>query len=87
MLTVHSISVMNPHFLFVLVCMVLLTTSSYKISRFKAHVSRYALFSSPPKLDYNEDLYSVLEVPSSVNSKELKQAYYRIVFKVHLCMR
>jgi curved DNA-binding protein CbpA len=38
---------------------------------------------SAPKLDFNEDFYSILEVDPEVNSKELKKAYYRMVFKYH----
>ena len=39
-----------------------------------------------PKLDFNEDYYSVLEVnppPSNIDSKVLKKAYYKMVFKYH----
>ena len=36
-----------------------------------------------PKLDFNEDYYSVLEVDSVATSQELKKAYYKIVFKYH----
>ena len=38
---------------------------------------------SAPKLDFDEDYYSVLEVPSNIDSKELKKAYYKIVFDYH----
>jgi curved DNA-binding protein CbpA len=36
-----------------------------------------------PKLDFNEDYYSVLEVPDSIDPKDLKKAYYKIVFQYH----
>eukprot|EP01038_Epipyxis_sp_PR26KG_P004776 gene4776-6698_t len=36
-----------------------------------------------PKLDFNEDYYNVLEVDPNINAKELKKAYYKIVFKYH----
>ena len=38
---------------------------------------------SAPKLDFNEDFYSILEVDPMIASKELKKAYYKIVFKYH----
>jgi DnaJ domain len=38
---------------------------------------------SAPKLDFNEDFYSILEVDPMITSKELKKAYYKIVFKYH----
>jgi DnaJ domain len=38
---------------------------------------------SAPKLDFNEDFYSILEVDPMISSKELKKAYYKIVFKYH----
>ena len=36
-----------------------------------------------PKLDFNEDYYSVLDVDCKVDPKELKKAYYKLVFKYH----
>ena len=36
-----------------------------------------------PKLDFDECYYDVLEADQSCNSKELKKAYYKIVFKYH----
>jgi curved DNA-binding protein CbpA len=36
-----------------------------------------------PKLDFDEDFYSVLEVDPSIGSKDLKRAYYKIVFMYH----
>jgi len=39
-----------------------------------------------PKLDFNEDYYTVLEVnppPAQSDSKSLKKAYYKMVFKYH----
>eukprot|EP01036_Dinobryon_divergens_P025458 gene25458-34008_t len=36
-----------------------------------------------PKLDFNEDYYSVLEVSPTIPSSDLKKAYYKIVFKYH----
>jgi hypothetical protein len=36
-----------------------------------------------PKLDFDECYYDVLEADQSYNSKELKKAYYKIVFKYH----
>ena len=36
-----------------------------------------------PKLNYDEDYYSVLEVDPNVDAKELKKAYYKIVFQYH----
>lgn len=38
---------------------------------------------SAPKLDFNEDFYSILEVDPEIKGKELKKAYYKIVFKYH----
>ena len=34
-----------------------------------------------PKLDFLEDYYSVLEVDNAVDVKELKRAYYKLVFR------
>jgi hypothetical protein len=36
-----------------------------------------------PKLDFNEDYYSVLEIEPTASSQELKKAYYAIVFTYH----
>lgn len=38
---------------------------------------------SSPKLDYDECYYKVLEVDPIVDLKELKRAYYKVVFKYH----
>lgn len=38
---------------------------------------------SAPKLDFDEDYYSVLEVDSKILPKDLKKAYYSIVFVYH----
>lgn len=38
---------------------------------------------SPPKLDFDEDLYNVLEVEPDIDMQSLKKAYYKIVFKYH----
>ena len=38
---------------------------------------------SAPKLDFDEDFYSVLEVDPAISSKDMKKAYYKIVFKYH----
>ena len=38
---------------------------------------------SGPKLDFNEDYYSVLEMDPEITAKEMKKAYYKIVFKYH----
>lgn len=38
---------------------------------------------SAPKLDFDEDYYSVLEVDSKIVPKDLKKAYYSIVFIYH----
>ena len=38
---------------------------------------------SAPKLDFDEDYYSVLEVDSKIAVKGLKKAYYSIVFIYH----
>lgn len=38
---------------------------------------------STPKLDFNEDYYSVLEVIDTIDFKQLKKAYYKLVFKYH----
>ena len=38
---------------------------------------------SAPKLDFDEDYYSVLEVDSKIAVKDLKKAYYSIVFIYH----
>lgn len=36
-----------------------------------------------PKLDFNEDYYSVLEVNPNADSKDLKKAYLKLVFSYH----
>eukprot|EP00981_Chlorochromonas_danica_P002964 scaffold601_cov170-Ochromonas_danica.AAC.25 len=36
-----------------------------------------------PKLDFDEDYYSVLEADPACNMQELKKAYYKMVFKYH----
>lgn len=36
-----------------------------------------------PKLDFEEDYYSVLEVDPEIKGKDLKKAYYKLVFKYH----
>ena len=36
-----------------------------------------------PKLDFNEDYYSVLEVSPTISASDLKKAYYKMVFKYH----
>ena len=38
---------------------------------------------SGPKLDFNEDFYSILEIDPEITSKDMKKAYYKIVFKYH----
>ena len=38
---------------------------------------------SAPKLDFNEDYYSVIEGEQAMTSRELKKAYVKIVFKYH----
>lgn len=38
---------------------------------------------SAPKLDFDEDYYKVLEVDSKIDYKDLKKAYYSIVFIYH----
>jgi len=38
---------------------------------------------SAPKLDFNECYYKVLETDPNVGVKELKKAYYKVVFKYH----
>lgn len=38
---------------------------------------------SAPKLDFNEDYYSILEIDPEITSKDMKKAYYKIVFKYH----
>lgn len=38
---------------------------------------------SAPKLDFKEDYYKVLEVPSSISKEDLKKAYYKVVFEYH----
>ena len=38
---------------------------------------------SGPKLNFNEDYYSVLEIDPTISNKDLKKAYYKIVFKYH----
>jgi len=35
-----------------------------------------------PKLDFNEDFYTVLEVSPTADSKTVKKAYLKMVFKV-----
>lgn len=36
-----------------------------------------------PKLDFDEDYYSVLEVSPTIPASDLKKAYYKMVFKYH----
>ena len=36
-----------------------------------------------PKLDFDECYYDVLEANSSYDTKELKKAYYKVVYKYH----
>lgn len=36
-----------------------------------------------PKLDFNEDFYSVLEVKPDASAQDLKKSYYRLVFDYH----
>lgn len=36
-----------------------------------------------PKLDFNEDYYSVLEADPAASDRDLKKQYYKIVFKYH----
>ena len=38
---------------------------------------------SAPKLDFNEDYYSVVEVDPEATQQELKRAYYKTVFRYH----
>ena len=38
---------------------------------------------SAPKLDFDEDFYTVLEVDPSCSQQDLKKAYYKVVFKYH----
>lgn len=38
---------------------------------------------SPPKLDENEDYYSVLEVPPTADTKSIKKAFTKLVLKYH----
>ena len=38
---------------------------------------------SAPKLDFNEDYYSILEIDPEITTKDMKKAYYKIVFKYH----
>lgn len=38
---------------------------------------------SAPKLDFNEDFYAVLDVDPLIDQKDLKRAYYKIVFRYH----
>lgn len=38
---------------------------------------------SAPKLDFEEDLYSVLEADPAFTPQELKRAYYKVVFRYH----
>ena len=39
--------------------------------------------SSGPKLDFEEDYYSVLEISTSALSEDIKKAFYRLVGKYH----
>lgn len=59
--------------------------SFYKYCRPKASASDDMTWDpkSGPKLDFNEDYYSVLEVNPSADFKALKKAYYNMVFKYH----
>ena len=38
---------------------------------------------SAPKLDFNEDYYTVVEVDPEATQQELKRAYYKTVFRFH----
>ena len=38
---------------------------------------------SAPKLDFDEDFYSVIEVNPLCSQQDLKRAYYKTVFKYH----
>lgn len=61
------------------------------VSRLSGGVSRLAGVTedmnwdpkSGPKLDFGEDFYSVIEVDPAIDQKDLKKAYYKIVFKYH----
>lgn len=58
------------------------------INRYSNHVSKFYMqknsqSTSEPKLDFDEDYYSVLEVPIDINDRALKKAYYKMVFKYH----
>jgi curved DNA-binding protein CbpA len=37
----------------------------------------------PPKLDFDEDYYAVLETPHTAAPRELKKCYYQMVFRYH----
>jgi len=39
--------------------------------------------SEAPKLDFNENLYSILDVLPSVNAEQLKKAYHKVVARHH----
>lgn len=36
-----------------------------------------------PKLDFNENLYEIIEAAEDASPEELKKAYYKVVFKYH----
>ena len=40
--------------------------------------------STAPKLNFDEDYYSVLEVDPSISQKDLKREYYKIVYVIPL---
>lgn len=40
-------------------------------------------YDNAPKLDPNEDYYSILETSPNASQDELKKAYYKVVFKYH----
>jgi len=62
------------------------STTSHKlvdIGRSSFHLYSSTTNNNAPKLDYDEDFYSVLEVDPAIDGKKLKKAYYKLVFKYH----
>lgn len=74
---------MNSNMLLLIVLIVnIRVVSNFLTGQFRSNFPWLRMHSRPPKLDYAEDLYSVLEVQPNASAVELKKAYYKMVFKV-----